>query len=220
MRIIILAALAEEADAVFAGQGQHGNAGWAPVRAIERPGHQLAIVTTGIGKVNTAAAAALMIERHAPDLLLEVGTAGRIGPAAGDCFWLASAIQHDYGAEQPGQFVHYDPGAWPIGPGSVSAYVAMDDPGTGLPHARIASGDAFIACPDHARFLSEGLAADLVDMETAALAQVAERAGLPWAGIKAVTDDANEGSAGDFHANLLAASQRAASALERLIGLI
>ena len=54
-------------------------------------------------------------------------------------------------------------------------------------------------------------------METGALAQVAQRLGLPWAGIKATTDDANGESAGDFQANLLLAARRAAEAAERSI---
>ena len=55
------------------------------------------------------------------------------------------------------------------------------------------------------------LDAALVDMETAAVAQVAERFGLPWAAIKATTDEANGESAGDFSANLARAARRAAS---------
>ena len=99
----------------------------------------------------------------------------------------------------------------------MTAFQSIADPGLGLPHARIASGDAFIECPDHACFLAEGLSADVVDMETAALAQFCARAGVPWAGIKATTDDANEGSAGDFASNLAAAARRAAAAAERLV---
>jgi adenosylhomocysteine nucleosidase len=57
-------------------------------------------------------------------------------------------------------------------------------------------------------------------METAGVAQYAGHVGLPWAGIKATTDDANHDSAGDFHANLLAASERAARAMERLVALL
>ena len=129
-------------------------------------------------------------------------------------------MQHDYGAERPGRFVHYDAGAWPIGSDSVTPYSAISDPGLGLPHCRIASGDAFIECPDHARFLSEGLAADVVDMETGALAQFCLRVGTPWAGIKATTDEANTEGTGDFMANLHAASDRAARAAERLLALL
>jgi adenosylhomocysteine nucleosidase len=41
--------------------------------------------------------------------------------------------------------------------------------------------------------------------------------GLPWAAIKATTDEANGESAGDFQENLRDAAQRAAEAAERAI---
>ncbi len=220
MTIAIIAALPEEADAFLPGQGEAARLAYLPLRRIIAGGRDVVVATTGIGKVNTASAAALLHGAFAPELFLEIGTCGKLGAIQGDCFWLASAVQHDYGAEEPGRFVHYDAGAWPIGEASITPYSAIADPGVGLPHARIASGDAFIACPDQARFLVEGLSADVVDMETGALAQFCLQAGTSWAGIKATTDDANHHSAGDFHANLRAASARAAEAAERLLALL
>ncbi len=68
--------------------------------------------------------------------------------------------------------------------------------------------------------LVAALEADVVDMETAAIAQFAATIGVPWAGIKATTDDANHESAGDFHTNLRAAAARAARAMEQLLSLL
>ncbi|HEX7822904.1 MAG TPA: 5'-methylthioadenosine/S-adenosylhomocysteine nucleosidase [Sphingobium sp.] len=217
MRIILLAALPEEADAFLPGTGTSLD-GWPAARRIMVLGHEIIVAVTGIGKVNLTSVAATLHARHNADLLAITGTAGKISARPGDCFYLARAIQHDYGSERPGTFVHFTPGLVPVGPSIVDAYVALPDPGTGLPTALIASGDAFVECPDHARFLSEGLSADLVDMETGALAQFAQLAGLPWVGVKATTDDANQDSAGDFRANLAAASARAAAGMEALIG--
>ena len=93
----------------------------------------------------------------------------------------------------------------------------MAAPQCDLPRARIATGDAFIECPDHACDMAAQLGATLVDMETAAVAQAAERLGLPWMAIKATTDDANGESAGDFSANLTRAAQRAAEAAEAVL---
>ncbi|MCE7797902.1 purine phosphorylase [Sphingobium sufflavum] len=217
MRIILLAALPEEADTFLPGSGTILD-GWPAARRVEALGHEIIVAVTGIGKVNLTTVAATLHARHPADLLAITGTAGKISALPGDCFYLAHAIQHDYGAERPTGFVHFTPGLVPVGPSIIDAYVALPDPGTGLPAARVASGDAFVECPDHARFLSEGLSADVVDMETGALAQFATLAGLPWAGIKATTDDANQDSAGDFRANLAAASARAAAGMEGLIG--
>ena len=70
--------------------------------------------------------------------------------------------------------------------------------------------------PGLRQFLAQ-LGATLVDMETAAVAQAAERLGLPWMAIKATTDDANGESAGDFSANLTRAAKRAAEAAEAVL---
>lgn len=96
----------------------------------------------------------------------------------------------------------------------------MADPGLGLPHARIASGDSFVACAQAAADLKNNLGATLVDMEVGAVAQVAARLEKPWAAIKAVTDTADEGSGRDFHANLLRAARVAAVEMERLVARI
>jgi len=213
----MLAALAEEADAFMPGAGARLDLGWPATRRIETSDHQVLLATAGIGKVNIVGAAARLHALHGADLFLTLGTAGKLSAIAGDCFYLARAVQHDYGARQAAAFIHYPPGAWPMGPANVTPYAARPDPDLDLPHACIASGDAFIEDPAYAAHLVAALDADLVDMETAALAQYAAAVGLPWAGIKATTDDANHESAGDFHANLRAASQRAAQAMERLL---
>jgi adenosylhomocysteine nucleosidase len=216
MRILLLAALPEEADAFLPGAGTAIES-WPPARRIEALGHEIIVAVTGIGKVNLTSVAATLHARHGADLLAITGTAGKIGKVAGDCFFLTGAIQHDYGAERPGEFVTFTPGIPPIGPAVFEAYVGLPDPGTGLAPALIASGDAFIECPDQARILVDVLRADVVDMETGALAQFALLAGVPWTGIKATTDDANGDSASDFRTNLLAASARAAAGMESLL---
>ena len=214
-QLLILAALPEEADALFAGEGTKDEGPFA-VRRIEAHGHALAIATCGLGKVNAALCAGALAGDA--DLLLMTGTCGSLGAVPG-AYWIAEALQHDYGANQPGLFRRYRAGEWPIGDAGEAHFSAMPDPGLGLPHARIASGDSFVACPDAAADLA-ALGATLVDMEVGAVAQVAARLGLPWAAIKAVTDDANDDSAGDFHANLVRSARTAAHEVERLIAMI
>lgn len=220
MRVAIITGVEEEAEAFLPGQyervEQHGHLS---VRFIAHAGHEVAISCCGVGKVNAAIAATMLATLHRAELLMIIGTAGKLSDIAGDCFELHEAVQGDYGAQRPEGFAHYTAGSWPIGPNSVEAFRAHPLPRTGLPQARIVTGDSFVECPDHSLRLREGLSGDLVDMETGALAQVAQRLGLPWAGIKATTDDANGESAGDFQTNLLLAARRAAEAAERAIAL-
>ncbi|WP_260581377.1 purine phosphorylase [Sphingopyxis sp. PET50] len=216
MNLLILAALPEEADALFPGTGARDD-GLVPLRRLAAHGHAVTIATCGLGKVNAALAAGLFAADA--DILLISGTCGALGAEAGRAYWLAEAVQHDYGASQPGRFRRYRAGDWPIGEPGEAHFAAMPDPGLGLPHARIASGDSFVACPDAAADLAADLGATLVDMEVGAVAQVAARLGKPWAAIKAVTDDANGASGGDFQANLLRAARQAATEVERLVAM-
>jgi adenosylhomocysteine nucleosidase len=217
MNLLILAALAEEADALFPGTSTPIH-GIFPVRRLTAHGHNVTIATCGLGKVNAALAAGLFATDA--DILLMSGTCGALGAEPGRAYWLAEAVQHDYGANEPGLFRRYRAGDWPMGEAGEAHFAAMPDPGLGLPHARIASGDSFIACPDAAADLKANLGATLVDMEVGAVAQVAARLAKPWAAIKAVTDDANDTSGGDFQANLVRAARAAGQEVERLVAML
>lgn len=214
-RLLILAALPEEGDAVFPGAGTRRDGPFAE-RRLSVGGHNLVIATCGLGKVN----AALCVGARArdSDLFLMTGTCGALGAVPG-AYWIAEALQHDYGATEPGRFRRYRAGDWPMGEPGEAHFAAMADPGLGLPHARIASGDSFIACPDAAADLN-ALGATLVDMEVGAVSQAAMRLGKPWAAIKAVTDEANGDSGGDFQANLIRAARLAGQEIERLVAML
>ncbi len=214
-RIAVIAALPEEAAAIFPQQGIVAG----DVRRLSIGAATISIHTSGIGKVNAAIAATQALSAGC-DLTLSIGTAGKIGADAGACFWLSAAIQHDYGARRSDGFTCYSAGTIPVGPARPTPFIAVADPGTGLPHAMIASGDSFIECPATAASLVTSLGATLVDMETAAIAQVAARYGVPWAGIRAVTDDANGESAGTFRDNLERAARLSGDAAERFLNLM
>jgi len=212
--ILILAALPEEGDALFPGEGAVGGGTFA-VRRLTAHGHAVTIAICGLGKVHAALCAGML--GADADMLLMSGTCGALGAADARAYWIAEAVQHDYGAAHPGAFRRYRAGEWPMGEAGEVHFAAMPDPGLDLPHARIASGDSFVACPDAAADLASGVGATLVDMEVGALAQVAARLGKPWAAIKAVTDDANGASGGDFQANLVRAARMAGREVERLV---
>lgn len=195
------------------------------IRQLDHDGKQVTILCSGIGKVHAGAAALYMHGRFAPDLFLVIGTAGHVSAKQGDCFYLSESLQADYGTlEKFGQhdgFTHYNAGAWPIGPSDWKPFASHPMPeGLALPQARIATADCFIKCPDRSGYLRDILKVDLVDMETAAVAQIASLLDIPWAGIKAVSDGANSNSSDDFHTNLEAAATRAAEAAARFLTLL
>lgn len=190
----------------------------AETRHVRLGSHHLRLAVTGFGKVAAAETAARVAA--GTDLVLVVGVCGRLVAGGDDTFWVSHAVQHDYGALRRGRLERYTAGALPLGPASVEPFAAVDDPGLGLPHATIASGDTFVEDTERASEIADALGATLVDMETAAVAQVAARHAVPWAAIRAVTDDADDAGAGDFEANLAAAADRAAEAAIRLLDLL
>ncbi len=216
--ILLIAALPEEADAFHPGQGAIAQTEPHPMRVIEQAGRHIKIVTCGLGKVNAALAIGCYADADCV-LVAMIGTCGRIADIEGDKFWIARAIQHDYGALGAEGFTPYRAGDWPMGEARDVAFTAMPDPGSGLPHASIISGDVFLGCPETAKVLAQRLDAHLVDMEVAAVAQAAEALGLPWCAIKAVTDGADGESAGDFNVNLKRAVRKAADAMEGVVEL-
>ena len=217
-RIGIITGVDTEAAALFAGQSDHGEPlhGFL-VRQVQHAGKHIAITCSGIGKVNAAMAAMMLAEHYRVQLLLVVGTAGKLSDIDGDCFQITEAVQGDYGASRHERFAHYTAGAWPIGEAHVEPFRAKTMPDLGLPKVRIISGDCFVENPDYARRLHDALGGDLIDMETAAVAQAAARMDLPWAAIKATTDNADGTSSGDFQSNLKRSASVAAQAAQRLI---
>ena len=190
------------------------------IEQLTHAGKDCYLLCAGIGKVAAAAAAALLHAHFAVEMLLVIGTAGKIAQTDGDLFNIVDAVQADYGAQRTEGLVHYTAGSWPIGSAQVRAFKAMPLPDLGLPTARIATSDLFIECGVHAAKVRDALDVTLADMETAAVAQVAGLLGIPWAAIKATTDDADDDSAGSFVTNLAAAARASARATEKLVHLL
>jgi adenosylhomocysteine nucleosidase len=216
-RIGIISGVAFELEAFMPGVGDTTELAGLGVRTIKRGGKDLLLACEGIGKVAAATTASVLALAGKVDLLMVIGTAGKIGRRTEKLFKITTAFEADYGARQEDKFVHYTAGVVPIGPAKLHYYQAMLTPMLDLPAARIATSDSFVESASHATYLNANFAADLVDMETASVAHVASRRRLPWCAIKATTDEANEESAVNFHANLAAAARLAAAAAEDLI---
>src|SRR5262245_62197121 len=75
------------------------------------------LVEAGIGKVNTALVAALLLDHFGCRAVLLTGAAGGLDPALGigDVVIAERLIQHDYGALVEGRLKPFRPGAAPIG---------------------------------------------------------------------------------------------------------
>lgn len=176
---------------------------------LELPGElpTLACVA-GVGKVHAARGAALLLASGARTLLV-VGTCGGLsrGLAPGDLVHCTTAFQVDL-ALREGRSCDADGGLrerWErVAPGQRGWFLTADRPVL-TPWRRLRLARAFRGpC--------------VADMETAAAAAVARAAGVPFAGLRVVTDRAGWGTPVAFRANFPRLAGVAADTLPGLLG--
>ena len=209
-------------------------------------GRPVVVAEGGIGKVNSALVAALLLDHFACRSLLFTGVAGGLDPSLqiGDVVVADRLIQHDYGAIVDRRIRRFRPGVPPFGePRDQLAYhldPALRDALAGalreidlppLPAVAIGglarvplvrfgtvlSGDQFINCIATREELFATFAAQAVEMEGAAIAQVAERYGATCVVVRCLSDLAGADSHVDFQSFLSAAAETAARVVRRLI---
>lgn len=209
-------------------------------------GVSVVLAECGIGKVNAAMAATVMLDRFGCRGLIFSGVAGGLDPAlsVGDIVVATSLVQHDYGALAGGVIETYQPGRPPL-PGVPTDHGYPADPamlakvraalaGVDLPalssaavggsarrpriaYGPILTGDAFLNCASTRARLHASFRAMAIEMEGAAVAQVAEKFGVPVTVVRALSDLAGEDSHMDFTAFLEEAGLIAAGIVRRLL---
>jgi adenosylhomocysteine nucleosidase len=153
---------------------------------------------TGIGKVNAAAKTALLIERHRPKRIINFGTAGGITVGTG-LHRVTRFVQRDMQCFKLGCL----PGETPYEPGGV----VLDLGGDGL---TCSTGDNFVTDPNLE------IPADLVDMESYAIAKICYQLGVEFLCYKFVSDQANETAYQDWAEMVAAGEQHYINQLEKL----
>jgi len=228
----------------FEGQEPLVEAGWTFFSGA-MDGVPLIAVEAGIGKVQTAMVATLLVHRFGCRALIFSGVAGGLSPdlTIGDTVIATRTFQHDYGAMVDDGLVRYQPGVPPL-PDFPQTYGY--EPSTGLitrakmrlqgfqlppisqepllPERQptihfgaIATGDQFVNSAMARDRLFAETGAFAVEMEGAAMSQVADRFGVPWLALRTLSDLAGAESHLDFNAFMSAAAGGAASLVRRLI---
>jgi adenosylhomocysteine nucleosidase len=204
------------------------------------------LVEAGIGKVNTALVATLLLDHFGCRSVLLTGVAGGVDSALGigDVVIADRLIQHDYGAIVGGDIKPFRPGVPPIGesrerlgfdlPAELRLRLQERLDGFKLPplpaavtggaprqptirFGTILSGDQFINCETTRRRLFERFRAQAVEMEGAAVAQVAAQFNVPCVVVRCLSDLAGGESHLDFPAFLAATAESAAQVLRRIV---
>ena len=175
-------------------------------------GLDLVVSRTGVGMVSAAAATALGIQRFAPALVLNQGTAGAHRPdlrvrdivVGRTCVDLHSALLPKRGAGEG-----MDPTAWTLWDfGADTPPAALEgDPcwaerfetapyagGRVLP-GRLGTGDVFNREHDRILWLRERAGEDCEDMESLAAYRVCRRFGVPCLGLRVISNNELTGEA-------------------------
>lgn len=166
---------------------------------------EVVIVKSGVGKVNAAICAQILIDRFKVDRLINTGIAGSLDHNIniGDIVVSTDAMYHDMDVTVFG----YEPGVIPqMGTANGlknfpadetlrrAALAACRDavPGIGVYEGRIVSGDQFICTADQKHRIVDTFHALCTEMEGAAIAHTAFLNGIPFVILRAISDKADE----------------------------
>lgn len=237
----ILCATPEERDALRA----HLHTDPAPQRfgptevwTGDHEGRAFALALSGIGKVNAAAAATLLLAAFKADVLVFAGVAGGVNPAlhVGDVLLGERLGVHDFGLMAEGAFTATRSGVIPIGAPALTELHPVNDRirahlaalrdriAPKLPAqvrlGTIATADYFLNCRDTRDALHTGFAADAMDMESGAVFQIAEDWGAPLYVIRTLSDLAGEDSHLTYPEMAALAARNSALCVTELLDLI
>lgn len=151
-------------------------------------------VECGIGKVCAASATAFLIADDHVDAIFNAGLSGAVsGVRRGDIVAGTSFVECDFdltplglglGEKTGGATYIYD--ADP----ALLALAVKDDVKTG----RLGTGDVFLTDPERKELFRKTFGLTAFDMETAAIAGVCFRSGVPFLSLRQISDDADDAS--------------------------
>lgn len=189
----------------------------------ELHGHDLILVKSGVGKVNAALCAQLLVDGFDTEALLCTGTAGAVNPALeiGDIVVAEDCVQHDLKVDflglPRGQIpftkLRFFETAEPL----VREVEALTLPGHRLHVGRVLTGDAFVQDEALRQELRHELEGDCVEMEGAAVGQVATLNEVPYLVVRAISDRADGSSDVDFQTFLQEAAHSSARVVIHLL---
>jgi adenosylhomocysteine nucleosidase len=200
-------------------------------QAGELDGRAVVVATSGVGKVQAAGVATSLVERAGCGALVFSGVAGGLGDELdiGDLVVADRVVDIDYGRDTPMGRITYQPGTLPIPavtpdpgfrlPPSTRARIAarLEEAGLTAAFGTVLTTDAYLADPTRRDVLAAEWSALAVEMEGAAMCGVAERFGLPWLVVRALSDRAGEDSLTDFDTFLEAAGAASARLVRALL---
>lgn len=150
-------------------------------------------VKCGIGKVNAASATAFLISDDKADFILNAGLSGAVhglkredmvaATTYIECDFDLTAIGYDLGVKADGQKYLYE---------SDEKLLSFALQSPGIIAAKTGTGDVFLADPMKKELFRNTFGIDCFDMETAAIAGVCDKNGVPMLSLRKISDDADD----------------------------
>lgn len=220
MKIVIIGAMEQEITLLKAkiSQCETSTVSYLTVYTGTIGENWVCLVQCGIGKVASAAATALLIQKFAPDAVINTGSAGGFDPELniGDVVIATELLHHDVNVTHFGYVLGQVP--------QMPAYYQSDpklvhvaqDAISDLPEIKVktglvCSGDSFIGSDEAANLIQANfpkMAA--VEMEGAAIAQVCHLMNTPFVVIRSLSDIAGKTSTVSFESYLETAAKNSA----------
>ena len=189
---------------------------------LRRLDPQTVLCVCGVGKVNAALGAQLLIDRFGVDELWNAGVSGSFrDDPAGTLIAAAACVQHDLEVfgDPAGQVPVLDRVELPCA-GAEKTAERLTAAGFPCRTGIVATGDWFGRDFPRAEHIRDSFRADVCDMEAGAAAQVCLRAEVPFHCLKVVSDHLFHPSQyEEYQANVPQATQRLNEALALLLGL-
>ena len=186
-------------------------------------GHDLVLVKAGVGKVNAAMCAQLLIDDFDASAVICTGSAGALhdGLDIGDVIVAEDCVQHDVRVDflglPPGQIPFTDHRFFASAPALVERAASVDLAGHDVVLGRVCTGDTFIQDEARRNEIRDELGGDCVEMEGAAVGQVCTLNNVPFLLVRAISDRADGSSDVDFQDFLHEAAQSSARIVIHLL---
>ena len=188
-------------------------------------GVKCVVVLCGVGKVNAARTAQLLIDKYNPEYVINVGVAGGISDKVkiGDIVIGDKLVQYDFDLTAFGR---------ELGElsGGLGKYICSDKALVIKAHnilvnddqvkgvlGIIASGDRFVTDTKVSKEVNKIFEADCVEMEGAAIAQVCHIDNVPFVVIRSISDSPNDNNKVDYDTFVSSASKTVADFVHQFV---
>ena len=181
---------------------------------------ELILVESGIGKVNSARCAQILIDNMKVDYVFNIGIAGSVSEKAniGDIVIADKLVQHDFDITGFNHEKGYIP--------NIGVYIPCDEYLVRLASeinivnkhiGTIASGDIFITEERMSKKIREKFNALAVEMEGASIAQVCYLSHIPFLIIRSISDSPNNNNVIDYESFKISSSKVVANFMKELL---